>query len=180
MVLGNKDRISYLRIDAEKLKLFGERDLDFDLMTVACELDLQGLISVTYLCNKNEVNGSTHKHVQNLYQLALAEGKNKCLCSASHQGKLTLVDKNLYSKAMSKVIFAIVVSLYSSPTSTSLVAGTRYRNRNLTSVRRKRCHSSSPAQHNHGSHRHWKTWKKWESIFQSGKSQGIFSRLCHV
>ena len=28
-----------------------------------------------------------------------------------------------------------------------------------------------------GSHSDWKTWKKWEGIFQSGKSQGILNRL---
>ena len=29
----------------------------------------------------------------------------------------------------------------------------------------------------HGSHSEWKIWKKWEGIFQSGKSQGILNRL---
>ena len=28
-----------------------------------------------------------------------------------------------------------------------------------------------------GSHSDWKTWEKWEGIFQSGKSQGILNRL---
>ena len=28
-----------------------------------------------------------------------------------------------------------------------------------------------------GSQSDWKTWKKWEDFFQSGKSQGILNRL---
>ena len=45
LVLGNKRRVKYPRIDTEKLKLFGACDLDFDIMTLVCELDLDMIVT---------------------------------------------------------------------------------------------------------------------------------------
>ena len=54
LVLGNKVRVWCLTIDTEKFKQFGACSLDFDPMTLVCELDLD--VAVTYLHAKNEIS----------------------------------------------------------------------------------------------------------------------------